>query len=68
MTTPLTKPVSRLSHVKVREVGEERPLVVTLYPSGFIGLRPQGTRREETLSLDVIYDIALKARVRKERA
>lgn len=68
MTTSLTKPVARLSHETVRDNGKPRRLVVTLYPSGMIGLRPEGTRREEQYPLEAIYAAAVKARVAAERA
>jgi len=51
----------------VRDDGRNKPLVVTLYPNGDIGLRPKGTRREERYPLDAIYSIAVKARVLSER-
>ena len=67
MTTPLNKSVSRVSSERVRDGSKYRALVVTLYPSGDIGLRPQGTRREERYPLEAVYHIALKARVFNER-
>jgi len=68
MTTQLTKPVSRVSNEVIRDAGKFRNLVVTIYPSGLLGVRPQGTRREETLPLLHIYSLAVKARVMQERA
>ena len=67
MTTKLSKSVSRVSNELVRDGSKYRNLVVTIYPSGDIGLRPQGTRREERYPLEAIYHIALKARVLAER-
>ena len=67
MTTPLNKSVSRVSQERVRDGSKYRNLVITLYPSGDIGLRPQGTRREERYPLEAVYHIALKARVASER-
>lgn len=67
MTTRLTKPVIRLSANSIRDGGAPRRLVVTLYPQGFIGLRQERCRREETVSLDAMYWYAVKARVAQER-
>ena len=63
MTTKLNKEVSRVSNETIRDGGKVRQLVVTLYPNGTIGLRPQGTRREEVYPLEAIYFAAVKARV-----
>lgn len=68
MATKLEKAVTRVSNELVRDTGKFRPLVVTLYPNGTIGIRPQGTRREETYPLDAVYHAAMKARVAAERA
>ncbi len=68
MTTKLEKKVSRVSLDTVRDGSKRRPLVITLYPSGDIGLRPQGTRREERYPLEAVYHAAVKARVAAERA
>lgn len=68
MTTSLNKPVSRVSSETVRDMGKYRRLVVTLFPNGTIGLRPEGTRRTEVYPIDKLYDLALKARVYSERA
>ena len=62
MTTKLDKSVSRVSRELVRDGSKVRALVVTLYPSGDIGLRPQGTRREERYPLEAIYHLAIKSR------
>lgn len=66
--TPLNKPVTRRSEETVREAGKLRRIVVTLYPNGTIGLRPEKTRREEILPIEAVYITALKARVASERA
>jgi hypothetical protein len=65
--TPLRKPVRRRAAQCVRDAGHWREIVVTLYPSGLIGLRPAGTRREETLSIEAAYYGALKSRVLMEQ-
>ena len=62
--TPLSKPVSRLTYVTVRDGGVDKRLVVTIYPSGDVGLRPLGTQREERYPMAAIYSLAVKARVR----
>lgn len=66
--TDLNKPVRRRSGFMVRDAGKLRKVVVTLYPHGFIGLRPEKTRREETLGLQAAYDVAVKMRVARQRA
>ena len=68
MATKLEKAITRVSNELVRDTGKFRPLVVTLYPNGTIGIRPQGTRREDTYPLEAVYHIAMKARVAEERA
>lgn len=68
MTTKLAKKVSRVSLDTVRDGSKRRALVITLYPTGDIGLRPQGTRREELYPLEAVYHAAVKARVAAARA
>jgi hypothetical protein len=68
MTTQLTKPVKRRSNEKRHDRGKYRAIIVTIYPAGFIGLRLEGTRREETISIEVVYERAVKMRVAFERA
>ena len=60
--TNLNKPVKRVSKSRV----QQRPIVVTLYPGGFLGLRLKGRRREYQLGLDDLYWQAAKAEVRKK--
>ena len=68
MATALTKKVIRRTDEYVREAGKFRRLVVTLYPSGMIGLRPEKTRREELYPLSRIYFAAVRDRVTREKA
>lgn len=68
MTTALNRPISRRSLDSVRDGARRRRLVVTLYPAGMIGIRPERTRREETLSLEAVFHTAVKARVAAEKA
>lgn len=66
--TALTKAVRRLTETSVRDQGKSKRLVVTLYPGGLVlGLRPERTRREETITLDAVYSLAVKMRVSAER-
>lgn len=67
MTTKCTKPVKRVSGEVYRDRSKYRNIVVTIYPAGFLGLRLQGTRREETLPIVTAYEQAVKARVALER-
>lgn len=45
-----------------------RPVIVTIYPTGEIGLRLNRTRREEYVNAADIYRQAVTARVAFERA
>jgi hypothetical protein len=49
--TPLTRKVTRRSSETYRDRSKLRRIVITLYPTGFIGLRLEKTRQEETLPL-----------------
>lgn len=66
MTTKLSKPVKRVSNESRYESGKLRPIIVTIYPAGFIGLRLQGTRREETMPIEAAWERAIKMRVAQE--
>lgn len=68
MTTKLKKAVSRGTDELIRDAGKFRKLVVTIYPSGLIGIRPERTRREELMPITHIYSMAVKARVAAEKA
>lgn len=69
MTTRSTKPVARLvDAAMVRDGGKLLPLVVTIYPHGFMGLRQKGRRREEIVTFSDAYYLAIKQRVSRERA
>lgn len=68
MATALTKKVTRRTATTVRDGSKRRPLVVTIYPSGFFGLRLAKCRREETIDFESVYSIAVKQRVAFERA
>jgi hypothetical protein len=66
--TPLKKSVTRRSEELYRDRSKFRRIVVTLHPAGFIGLRLEKCRHEETLSLRAAYETAVKTRVMRERA
>ena len=66
--TDLHKPVSRRTDSTIRDAGKRRRLVVTLYPGDVIGIRPERTQREEITTLEAVYGMAVKCRVRKEQA
>ena len=66
MTTLLRKPVRRKTHEQRYEKGKRRAIIVTLYPSGYMGLRLEGTRREETLPIEVAWERAVKTRLAAE--
>lgn len=65
--TKLHKPVTRHTDNAIRDGAKLRNLVITLYPGGVIGLRPEKTRREELLSVEAAYSLAIKQRVARER-
>ncbi len=65
--TALTKPVTRRTENEIRDRGKRRPLVITLYLGGVIGLRPAKTRQEEIIGIEAVYDLAVKMRVAQER-
>jgi hypothetical protein len=66
--TPLKKAVRRRSEELMGDRSKYRRIVVTLYPAGFIGLRLEKCRREETLSIRGAYETAVQTRVMRERA
>lgn len=66
--TRLKRPVRRQLENTVRDGSKTRELVLTLYPGGVIGLRPSKTRREELLTAEAAWSLAVKQRVAKERA
>ena len=68
MTTRLTKPISRVSSEMVRDGSKLRELVVTVYPTGIIGIRPLGTRREEHFPIEGVYHLAIKSRLAAAKA
>jgi hypothetical protein len=68
MTTVLHKPVKRRSNEICRDRGKFRHIIVTLYPAGHIGLRLQGTRREETIPIEAVYERSVKMRLAMEQA
>mgnify|MGYP001577341591 CR=1 FL=1 len=66
--TDTTKPVKRRTIATVRDQGRTRRLIATLYPSGLLGLRPERCRREETITLESAWSLAVKQRIARERA
>lgn len=65
--TPLKKAVTRRSEERYRDRSRFRRIVVTLYPAGFIGLRLEKCRHEETLSIRAAFETAVQSRVLRER-
>jgi hypothetical protein len=66
--TPLKRAVTRRSEEVYRDCSRFRRIVVALHPAGFIGLRLEKCRREETLSMRGAYETAVQTRVMRERA
>ncbi len=66
--TDLHRPISRRTDSTIRDAGKRRRLVVTLYPGDVIGIRPERTQREEITTLEAVWGMAVKCRVRQEQA
>lgn len=62
-----SKAITRRAECFVRERGLKR-LVFTIEPNGLLTLRPEKSRRRETVTLADCYSMAVKARVARERA
>ena len=66
--TPLKKAVTRRSEERMRDRSKFRRIIVTLHPAGFIGLRLEKCRHEETLSIRAAYETAVQTRVMREKS
>lgn len=70
--TPLTKPLSRLTETRLDNsygADRQRRIVVTITPNpngDLLTLRPERTRRGETVTLADVYRFALRCRVNRE--
>jgi hypothetical protein len=62
------KAVTRRSEERYRDRSKHRRIVVTLYPAGFIGLRLEKCRHEETPSIRGAYATAVQTRVMRTQA
>ena len=60
-------PARTVSSEAVRYRSKLRPLCVTLYPNGLVGLRLHGTRLEVAVDARTIYDLGMKIRVAELR-
>jgi hypothetical protein len=60
--------VTRRSDELYRDRSKFRRIVVTLHPAGFIGLRLEKCRHEETLSIRGAYETAVQTRVMRKQA
>lgn len=67
MTTQLKKSVKRKTNGHIRNGGRPRQLIVTLYTSDVIGIREQGRRQEEFISIESAYFYAIRNRMAVER-
>lgn len=56
-------PARTVSNEVVRYRSKLRPICVTMYPSGRIGLRLKGARLEVSVDPRTIYDVGMKIRV-----
>jgi hypothetical protein len=66
--TPLKKTITRRSDELYRDGSKFRRIVVTLHPAGYIGLRLEKCRREETLSIRAAYESAVLTRIMRKHA
>jgi len=66
MTTTLNKPVKRRTNEIRRDRSKYRNIIVTLYPAGHIGLRLEGTRSEETIPMQAVFERAVKMRIAQQ--
>ena len=64
--TPLTKPVRRKTNEYRRDRSKLRAIIVSIYPAGYMGLRLEGTQREETIPIQAAYERAVKMRLAAE--
>lgn len=60
-------PAHTVSSEAVRYRSKLRPICVTLYPNGLVGLRLHGTRLEVSVDARTIYDLGMKIRVAELR-
>lgn len=67
MTTKLNKQIKRITNELRRDRSHNRNIIITLYPSGVIGLRLKGLRSEETIPMQVVYERAVKMRLAAEQ-
>lgn len=68
MTRTFTRPVRRRVDDTIRSGGKSRRVVVTVYPSGALGLRLERTRTEEQILSSTVYAMAVRLRVMGDRA
>lgn len=67
MSAAFTRPVKRRTEDTFRDRGQLRRVIVTVYPSGVLGLRLERQRREEELLASTAYSMAVRLRVQAER-
>ena len=70
MTTRLNKPVYRETATTVRDRSKRRVLIAGLEPGDVITIRPKGTRKAYSVSIEAIYHYAAKLegeRIRREK-
>jgi hypothetical protein len=65
--TTTKKPISRETIAQVRELGKTRPIVLTIETNGTVGFRAKGTRTTYWLSVESLYDLAVKRAVEDAR-
>lgn len=65
--TPLNKPIRRRSEELIRDGSKYRRVIVSVYPGGYIGLRMEKCRTEETISIKAAYEMAVRSRVAREK-
>ncbi len=70
MATNLTKPVYRETQTAVRDRSKRRMLIAGLEPGDVISIRPKGTQKAYSVTVEWLYYQAVKLegeRIRRER-
>lgn len=68
--TKLNKPIRRETDTIVRDKSKRRVLIVGLEPGDVITVRPKGTRKSYSVSVESVYMFAARIegeRIRRER-
>lgn len=67
MTTSIKKALKRKTNESYRNGSKARKLIITLHTTDVIGIREEGCRGEEFLSIQGAYQYAIRNRLARER-